>query len=389
MGGIEMNAAGQALLLRGLLDHQHMQEGRATPATSSLRVAVVHKWRCLFVAMAMAMVLAAACASVEAQKATVGEPVRVSEYIDAEDAELYLLTRGRDNTAPVLLWLHGGPGGAQRPLFRYFNSDLEAEFVVSYWDQRGAGRSFDSQADTAALTVSRHLADLDRVVDHLCEEFAREQVMLVGHSWGGALGLLYARQAPEKVAALIAVNPLVSTSGADQRRYRFLLDQAQARDDRSTLDDLEQIGPPPYDTATDRLATERLAAQYGAVFHQQPSFAWVTARAVFSGLVAPWDIPRFIRANNLTLEAMHDELEGLDLTESLPAVDVPVAFFLGRHDYHVDARLSADYFSSLQAPVKQQIWFEDAAHNIPFEQPALFRDAMLTFTGTVVPESES
>jgi hypothetical protein len=47
-----------------------------------------------------------------------------------EALPLYLLIRGADRTAPLLLWLHGGPGGAERPLFRYFNDDLEKSFVV-------------------------------------------------------------------------------------------------------------------------------------------------------------------------------------------------------------------------------------------------------------------
>jgi pimeloyl-ACP methyl ester carboxylesterase len=59
----------------------------------------------------------------------------------------------------VLLWLHGGPGGAERPLSRYYNHELEEHFVVAYWDQRGAGRSFDADADPQDLTVACHLAD--------------------------------------------------------------------------------------------------------------------------------------------------------------------------------------------------------------------------------------
>ena len=71
-----------------------------------------------------------------AQPASIDE----SEYLPVDGARLYLLVRGRDETAPVLLWLHGGPGAAERPLFRYFNGELEKSFVVAYWDQRGAGR---------------------------------------------------------------------------------------------------------------------------------------------------------------------------------------------------------------------------------------------------------
>ena len=115
------------------------------------------------------------------------------EYIPVKDARLYMLVRGDNADAPVLIWLHGGPGGAERPLFRLFNSPLERRFVVAYLDQRGTGRSYHRDADPKLLTIARHLSDLDTVVDHLRSEFGKQKVILVGHSWGSALGLLYAQ----------------------------------------------------------------------------------------------------------------------------------------------------------------------------------------------------
>ena len=56
------------------------------------------------------------------------------------------------------------------------------------------------------LTIARHLTDLDAVVDHLARNFGREKIVLIGHSWGAALGLLYIQAHPEKVAAFIAVS---------------------------------------------------------------------------------------------------------------------------------------------------------------------------------------
>ena len=87
-------------------------------------------------------------------KATAAVSIKRSEHITLDGTKMYLLTRGADRSAPVLLWLHGGPGGAERPLFRYFNSELENHFVVVYWDQRGAGRSFDLKADPHRLTIA-------------------------------------------------------------------------------------------------------------------------------------------------------------------------------------------------------------------------------------------
>ncbi len=312
------------------------------------------------------------CSGINAVAGAPKVAIDTSEYVDVDGAKLFLTVRGSDRRAPILLWLHGGPGGAERPLFRYFNSALEAHFVVAYWDQRGAGRSFDPDADPHLLTVDRHLADLNIVVDHLKHVHAAEKVVLVGHSWGSALGLLYAREHPEKMSAYIGVAQVVSTRASQQVQHDFVLAQATRRHDSAVLKDLQRLGPPPYRSAADVLAAERLANQYGAIFHKPPNQVWVMVRGMFGGLVTPWEIPRFIRGNNVSLEAMNDELLQLDLARAVPRVDVPVIFMLGRYDRHVDAETAAAYFATLHAPVKRLVWFENSAHNIPFEEPELF-----------------
>ena len=312
------------------------------------------------------------CTSLQAR--AMGAPVSIerSEYLPLDGAKLYLLIRGADRTAPVLLWLHGGPGGAERPLFRYFNGDLEKRFVVVYWDQRSAGRSFDPKADPHRLTIAQHLADLDAVVDHLRQTLSQGKIVLMGHSWGAALGLLYAQAHPEKVSAFIGVNPLVATRKAQQAQYDFVSAEARLRKDDEVLARLRQIGTPPFKEARQVLAMERLVERYGGVFHKKPPRTWVLLRAISGGLVTPWEIPRLIHANNVSLEAMNAELLSLDLSSSVSTVEVPVLLFLGRNDRHMDAKLAASYFESLQAPVKRLLWFEESAHNIPFEESSLF-----------------
>ena len=277
----------------------------------------------------------------------------------------------------ILIWLHGGPGGAERPLFRHFNGALEEHFAVVYYDQRGAGRSFDPDADPHRLTIARHLADLDAVVDHTRQDLRQQTVTLVGHSWGGALALLYAHAHPGKLAAVVAVSPVVSTRTGQRAEQEFVRAEALRRNDQDTLDELREIGAPPYDSAAKVLAMEHLADRYGAVFHQRPNRIWTLLLGIAQGLVTPWEIPRMIRGNQVSLEAMNDELIDLDLTQSVPRVDVPVIFMLGRHDRHVSATLAASYFDALRAPVKKLIWFEESAHNAPFEEPHDFDAAVV------------
>src|SRR6516162_10254206 len=50
-------------------------------------------------------------------KVTAAVSIKRSEHLTVDGTKLYLLTRGADRSAPVLLWLHGGPGGASGPCF--------------------------------------------------------------------------------------------------------------------------------------------------------------------------------------------------------------------------------------------------------------------------------
>jgi proline iminopeptidase len=304
--------------------------------------------------------------------------IKRSERVVTDGAALFLQTRGTDRRAPVLLWLHGGPGGPERPLFRYFNGGLEEHFVVAYWDQRGAGLSYDPHADPHRLTIEQHLADLDAVVDHLRRNLRRTKIALIGHSWGAALGLLYINAHPDKVSAFIGVAPLVSTRAAQQKQYDFIYAEASRRNDDGALTRLRQIGPPPHKTSAEVLAMEALAERYGGVFHRRPHKVLVLLNGLLRGLVTPWDIGRFIHANHVSLEAMNAELLDLHLVSSVPSVSVPVFFFLGRHDRHVDANTAATYLEELRAPKKEIRWFENSAHNVPFEEPDLFNVSVVT-----------
>lgn len=309
--------------------------------------------------------------------------INKTEYVAVDGAKLYLLIRGVDRNAPILLWLHGGPGGAERPLFRYFNSDLEKHFTVVYWDQRGAGRSFNPKADPHDLTIARHIADLDRIVDYLKNTLHQDMIALVGHSWGATLGLLYGHAHPHKVSAIVAVNPAVSTRAGAQAEYEFVLAEASRRHDNKGLRTIRKIGSPPYKKADQALAIGRLCEKYGGVFHKRPHRMWIMIRATASGLVTPWGIPRLIHANNVSLKAMNDELLSLDLTRSVPSIDVPVLFFLGRYDRHADAGVAAAYINELKAAMKRLIWFEHSAHNVPFEEPKLFNATLTRELGKV------
>ena len=54
----------------------------------------------------------------------------------------FVSIRGEKKEAPLLVYLHGGPGDAALPLVMKYNKMLEQQFTVVVWEQRGAGKSY-------------------------------------------------------------------------------------------------------------------------------------------------------------------------------------------------------------------------------------------------------
>jgi pimeloyl-ACP methyl ester carboxylesterase len=88
-------------------------------------------------------------------------------------------------------------------LFRRFNAALEKAFTVIYWDQRGTAKSFDPKIPVSSMTVEQFIADLDELIDIVRKRLGKNKVALYGHSWGSALGVLYAARFPEKISVYV------------------------------------------------------------------------------------------------------------------------------------------------------------------------------------------
>ena len=65
-----------------------------------------------------------------------------------------------------------------------------------------------------------------------------------------------------------------------------------------------------------------------------------------------------------------------DLYKNAVSIDVPLYFFVGRHDYNTPWSIVLKYKDFLKAPVKKLIWFEKSAHAPNFEEPEEYARAM-------------
>jgi pimeloyl-ACP methyl ester carboxylesterase len=303
-------------------------------------------------------------------------------YLPLGGRDQWVMIRGESLSNPPLILLYGGPGLSETRLFRHFNAPLEKAFTVVYWDQRGSGKSFDSKIPRSSMTVDQFIADLDELVDAVCRRTGKQQVAILGHSWGSALGVLYAARFPEKVAAYVGTGQIGDWPAGESASYDIALNHAKRLKNRKALKALRAIGAPPHNVKS--LWTERtwLQRMEGRL---RPKALWELGRIFLAGPESSiLDLPNLLRGFRFSLDAMWAEASRLNLMEIAPALQMPIFFFLGRNDHWVPPEVSVEYFNALTAPSKKLLWFEESGHEPFVDEPAKFNASMVDLVRPVV-----
>jgi proline iminopeptidase len=137
--------------------------------------------------------------------------------IDMNGSRFHLETRGNPAN-PVIVFLHGGPGGDYRGFLRLVDRvngyNLADEYFLVLWDQRGSGLS--KRVNGGELTIASYIDDLDSLINRFSPV---RPVILVGHSWGAMYATAFINERPSRVAGavLIESGPL---EGATMERLK-------------------------------------------------------------------------------------------------------------------------------------------------------------------------
>jgi len=169
-----------------------------------------------------------------------------------------------DPDAPVIVLVHGLlDSGAS---FDGVVAELAPDFTVVTYDRRGWGAS---REDPPPTSLADHAADALSVI-------GERRATVVGHSYGGAVGLMAAHLRPDRIASLAVFEPTVTWTDwwpdYDEmmarsaelqpmfRRWREgappRTSEARAADEVSMDRDFSFVAEPPFDLAD--LAVPRL-----------------------------------------------------------------------------------------------------------------------------------
>jgi pimeloyl-ACP methyl ester carboxylesterase len=215
-------------------------------------------------------------------------------------------------------------------------------------------------------------------------EFLRDRfdtkLYVAGFSLGATIGVYAAAQRPDLLAALVAVGTDIDGEAAGNSAYDFALSTARQRSNTRATRQLEAIGPPPHLDVKQFGTRVRWASNFGGVTTNETYGAVV--RGLLTSLMrssdySPGDVLRSVRGITATQAALLPELATLDLVHSVPRLDVPVVMVQGRLDRVAPGDAAQRYASTLEAPSKELVWFENSAHSPHLEEPEKYRDVLM------------
>ena len=285
------------------------------------------------------------------------QPIDTTEILTIGGIKQYISIKGKDRSKPLLLYLHGGPGGSVMTYANKFTSRLQENFIVVQWDQRETGKTLQLNASPTTLTLHLFENDTHDLIESLLKQFKLKKIYLVGHSWGTVLGFYIASSYPDLLYAFVAISPVINQLESERIILVKMKERAKQTGNKIGIEELSFVKI-PFENG------EQLYYDRKWLFN----FNGQTVKTFTKKFAMSW--------SSIWLPAWN-EASKINRMESLLAVNCPVYFFVGKKDYQTNFSITENYYTMLIAPKKELFWFELSGHSIPTTEPALLQDIII------------
>ncbi len=282
--------------------------------------------------------------------------------------EQIIIIRGKNINNPILLFLHGGPGGSMTPIFHKEYPQLEDAFVVVYWEQRGAGKSFTKNIPKNTMTLNQFTEDANEVTIYIKKKFNREKIYIMGHSWGTMLGMNVIYRYPSHYLAYFGVGQIGNQKESEVISHNWLLVEAKKRHDTKAIKKLEKLDSQHLENAEEwinyLMVVRKYSAKYGGMFRNYSMKKFIKDLLLAKEFTLLEKI-NYYKGLTFSLNLMVMEFINFNLAKEITEIEVPVYFLQGTYDYDTTLKTAKDYFDLIQAPKKEFFVFNNSAHH-PF-----------------------
>jgi proline iminopeptidase len=303
--------------------------------------------------------------------------VNEKTFIELGGDKQYVEMTGVSSKNPVLLFLHGGPGWPQTPHLRYFNADLTKSITLVAWEQAGCGKSYMNNPNPKNLSIDQLISDAHELTLILKNKFHQDKIYLAGFSWGSVIGLQLIKKYPNDYAAYFGISQVIDLNKSIELSRNWIKEQAKQKKDTKMLKLVAQLEKQDTTLCKNTLdcffKKYEFLTEYGGAIYTKEAEAQIKIAETKYDDYKNYD---WLKGFMYSCDRLGNALFETNLT-SITSVDVPVYFFVGRHDWSLPTIVTEDFFKKLTAPKKEIVWFENSGHEPLEEEPNAFNQAII------------
>ncbi len=257
-----------------------------------------------------------------------------------------------------LLLLTGGPGFSGDYLLPVAE-ELRKAYRTILPDQRGTGKSQLSALDTVTINLKAAVDDLETLRQHL----EVDKFTVLGHSWGGMLGMAYAADYPGSVKTLV----LVGSGGINLDFIGYF-----GANIRGRLLPME-LAAEAYWSDSTRVAADPKRASYEQLRAILPAYVFDRKHAL---PLVEAVTPKAYNSPVNTLMWANLQKINYDLRSALQAFEQPVLVVQGRQDVIGESTAFQIHHTFPNSTLE---FIEECGHFPWIEQPQSFYKMVLAF----------
>jgi pimeloyl-ACP methyl ester carboxylesterase len=269
-------------------------------------------------------------------------PRSTSKFVTVDGTRLHFVIRG---AGPPVVLIHGNPGSGQ-DWTRVFGP-LGVNHKIVAFDRPGHSHSQrPKHGDTTVEVQARLLHDA-------LQQLHVERPIVVGHSWGGALALIYAITYPKEVAGVVLVAPAVYESDDPVSLM-------------TSLPAVPVIGDVVNFVLTPLFAATFVRSELKKAFSPDP-----VPKNYLRSVLSEWTRSKKVKAYSLDEASLNDSLK--KFSARYPEITIPVSILAGDSDLIVSEKEQAERLHQT-LPKSHLIVLPKTGHQIPFTRPQAILD---------------
>lgn len=310
----------------------------------------------------------------------------ILEKADINNSKQWILVRGKNTDAPLLIHVQAGPGLPMIPEANALNKllQLEEDYLVAYWDQRACGKSFDKNIDPGTINFSTLTDDVIACTKYLLKKYNKDKAIVVGYSVGATLSLMAAVKNSALFSRLFLAGIDIDIQAANKYASEFTTERAKAGKSKKKITLAAELATTPILDAKSFQKRAQLLTDLGGI-NTRSNYRQLLMSSIrnmlFSNAYRFSDILKTIQGMEFVQNAILPELDTLNLFHTLKQVQVPVHFLQGKHDGIAPYDIAARFFEHLRAPEKTFTTFGHSAHMPHYEEPAKFASLLKEMIG--------